>query len=273
MTGGRADSRARDGAPLRRSAATIALALAACLAPLLAWGLQARLPRADRVLWQTLSAELCFVGLALLIARARGGSLRERLGLVRGELAAPSALASIAGVLALSGALAFAVAQLGRDPDGSLGRLDAAAFEAAAESPWLLLIAFGVAPGVCEELLFRGALQRSFERRLRGFSVGVSALAFALVHLDPVHALAALPLGVYLGAIARRGRTTWLAILCHVANNCAALLPPLQRQLALVLPRPASWQEAAQWLAASGLALALFFWATRSRGVERAPSG
>ncbi|HEU4430678.1 MAG TPA: CPBP family intramembrane glutamic endopeptidase, partial [Myxococcota bacterium] len=201
--------------------------------------------------------------------RERGGSVRERLGLVRGELRASSALAAVFGVLALSGALAFAVAALGNLEDSSLGRLDAAASAAATQSPWLLLLAFGVAPGVCEELLFRGALQRGLEPRLGALAVGVAGLAFALIHLDRMHGPAALALGLYLGVIARRGRTTWLAILCHVVNNSAATLPQLQRQLALALPRPDSWEDTVGWGLVSGLALAAFFWAT-SRGPRQA---
>jgi membrane protease YdiL (CAAX protease family) len=206
-----------------------------------------------------------------VIARARGGSLRERLGLVRGELGGLGALASVAGTLALSGGLAFAVGQLGSGAGESLGRLDAAAAAAAPRSPWLLWIAFGVAPGVCEELLFRGALQRSLARRFGAFAIGLAALAFALVHFDPVHGPAAFPLGLYLGVVALRARSTWPAMLCHAANNCAAMLPQLRPELALALPRPASWEGAALWVAGSGLALAAVVWASRLRGPGSAP--
>jgi membrane protease YdiL (CAAX protease family) len=264
-----AEAQSRGAGGPSRGVALVA-ALTACSAPALVWLLDAQLPRADRVLWRTLAAEAFFAGLALLIARARGGALRERLGLDRGALGARSAAAGVIGALALSGALAFAVSQLEGGPGGSLARLDSAASGAAAESPWLLLIAFGVAPGVCEELLFRGAIQRGLETRVRGFSAVGSALAFALLHFDPVHGPAALALGLYLGVVARRGRTTWLAILGHSANNCAAL-PQLQPAFAPL--RPDAWAEAALWLAVSGLALALLFRATRRRaGAAASPA-
>jgi len=256
-----------------RARLTLAVAFVACLAPLLAWWLDARLPDAERMLWRALALQMFWLGLALSIARERGGALHARLGLVRGQLGALQLAASVCGTLALSGALAFAVAEIGIPPRSSLGRLDAAASAAATESPWLLLIAFGIAPGVCEELLFRGALQRSLEVWLGGWCVGVTALAFALVHLDPLHTPAALPLGLYLGALAWRARTTWLPIFCHVANNCAAALPQLDPQLASALPQPASWPAAAGWLAICGLALALFWRATPTPARHGSASG
>jgi len=231
-------------------------------------------PPAELELWRLLSAQLCFAGLAGLIALRLGGPLRERLGLVRGTLAAMPLALGVLGTLALSGALLFAVDTLALLPSTSLERLNAVAQAAAPSSPWLVLIAFGLAPAIAEELLCRGALQRSLASAIGAWCVPIAALAFAALHLDLVQSSAAFLLGCYLGALAWLRQTTWLAIACHLANNCAAALPHVSPAVAVALPRPHAWGEAGMWLALAGLSLA---WVARSSrpcaSRERAPSG
>ena len=236
----------------QRSALTFAV-LAAVGAPLA----RSQPAPADIVLWHTLAAQAAWCGLALLFALLSGGSVRERLGLTRGRLSAPLLALGALGTLALSGALQFAVDVLALAPGTSLERLDSIARLAAPESPWLVLAAFGLAPGFAEELLFRGAFQRSLANRIGGWCVPAAALAFGALHVDRVHSPAAFVLGCYLGALALLGDSTWLSIACHVANNCAALQPQLLPGASPALPRPDSWVEAAVWLACSCLSLAL----------------
>ncbi len=247
----------------------IALVLA-CLvgiaAPLGSGPLVAHAPAADRALWNTLALQLCWSGLAGLVALQLGGSVRDRLGLGRGRLAAAPGALAVLGTLAFSGALQFAIDALDLAPGSALERLDAIAGAAAPSNPWLLLLAFGLAPGLGEELLLRGALQCSLARGIGAWCVPVAALAFGALHLDPVHSPAAFALGCYLGALAWFGRSTWIAIACHIANNVAATLSQTTPALASALPAPGSWGGAALWVGAAGLALVAFERWTRPTG-------
>lgn len=69
----------------------------------------------------------------------------------------------------------------------------------------------------CEELFFRGFLQRGFKEAPRG--IVMTALIFSAFHFDPVGFLARFELGVLFGLLAWRGRSVWPAIGAHVANN------------------------------------------------------
>jgi membrane protease YdiL (CAAX protease family) len=81
-----------------------------------------------------------------------------------------------------------------------------------------------VVPGIVEELLFRGYLQsRLLQRWPPLLAVGASALIFSAAHLDPIHVLGVIPLGVWLGTVAWRAGSVWPAILCHAVNNAVAV--------------------------------------------------
>jgi membrane protease YdiL (CAAX protease family) len=240
--------------PLPARPAFALAAFAALGAPFFVLALGARLDPTELALWRTIAMQLSFCGVACGFALSLGGGARERLGLVRGRLSAYGLLLAAVGTLALSGALQFAVDALALAPGTSLERLDELVRSAAPRRAGLALLAFCIAPSLGEELLFRGALQRSLERAMGGWCVPFAALAFGALHFDLVHSPAAFVLGCALGAVARSSRSTWTAIASHFANNCAASLPQLG--LSEALPSPGSWLGAAVWLAASGVLLA-----------------
>jgi len=88
----------------------------------------------------------------------------------------------------------------------------------------VLIVGVGIAPGLGEELLFRGLLLRGFTRRF-GVAMGLatSSLLFGALHLDPVQGAAAALLGLYLGCVAIAAGGTRTAVLCHVSNNLSAV--------------------------------------------------
>ena len=89
----------------------------------------------------------------------------------------------------------------------------------------LLIILVAVVPGVVEELLFRGYLQTRLAERWRpAWAIMVSAVIFSAAHLDPLHGIGVLPLGLWLGAVAWRTGSVWPAVLCHAANNAMAIV-------------------------------------------------
>lgn len=101
-----------------------------------------------------------------------------------------------------------------------------AGFQPAVPSEWVALagVAVGAAP-VIEELLFRGLLLAALHHRfgIRGAVLG-STLLFALIHLQPVQILAALPLGLMLGAYVARGGSLYVTAAAHILGNGFSLL-------------------------------------------------
>lgn len=90
----------------------------------------------------------------------------------------------------------------------------------------LLLIA-GVVLGaaVCEEALFRGYVQSALQDRLKpAAAILISAVLFALFHLEPAGLPTYLLLGAWLGWLRYAGGSLWLPILGHATNNLLALI-------------------------------------------------
>ena len=87
------------------------------------------------------------------------------------------------------------------------------------------LLMLAVVPGICEELLFRGYVQRQFERGV-GIAGGIllSGIIFGLYHLRLSQALPLSALGIYLAYLAWRTGSLWPAVIVHFANNAFAIL-------------------------------------------------
>ena len=84
--------------------------------------------------------------------------------------------------------------------------------------PFVLFIA--IVPGVVEELLFRGYIQRRLlERWSPGWAIGVTSVLFALMHVMPHAIVAVLPLGIWLGVVAWRTGSVLPSIFCHAFVN------------------------------------------------------
>jgi membrane protease YdiL (CAAX protease family) len=84
----------------------------------------------------------------------------------------------------------------------------------------ILVVAIALGPAVGEELVFRGLIGNGLIQRwglLRG--VGTTAALFALAHVSPAHAIATLPLGVFLHWVYLQTRSLWAPILLHFLNN------------------------------------------------------
>jgi membrane protease YdiL (CAAX protease family) len=147
-----------------------------------------------------------------------------RLGLARGRLAAPALVVLVAGMLVLNLGVDSAVRAFEVRDTGSLARFDRAVARARGPALAAAALALALLPACAEELFFRGWLQRGLASRLRPtWAVSLAAGAFALAHGDRVHAAAAFPLGLYLGAAAQLAGSTRAAILCHAAGNLAAV--------------------------------------------------
>lgn len=87
------------------------------------------------------------------------------------------------------------------------------------------LIVLALTPAFCEELLFRGYVQRQAERGL-GAVGGIlfSGIVFALYHLRFSQVLPLAALGVFMAYLVWRTGSIWPAIAVHFANNAVAVV-------------------------------------------------
>lgn len=82
-----------------------------------------------------------------------------------------------------------------------------------------------VVPALCEEVLFRGYLLRSFERSFRAVTAIVfSGLLFGMYHVQPANLLPLATLGVLLGLLTWASGSIWPAVVAHFINNAGAVI-------------------------------------------------
>jgi membrane protease YdiL (CAAX protease family) len=219
----------------------------------------------DQPLWGALFTQGIWILLAFLgavLSRAR--SLGDRLGLGRGALPISTSLVLVVGFVALSAGLHQWLVSLELRYTGSLGEIDAVVREARARAPSFLLalLALGIAPGFCEEVFFRGFIQRGLVPRLGAhWGVLLSAAIFGLAHFDPLHSSLAFLLGAYLGVVTQLAGCIRTAILCHLLNNALGILAPAVIPNALAVGGP--W-AIPLLLALAGGSLVYAVWRQRS---------
>jgi membrane protease YdiL (CAAX protease family) len=81
-----------------------------------------------------------------------------------------------------------------------------------------------VIPAVSEEFLFRGLIQRSFERGVgpvRG--IITTGIIFGAFHMNPFSMVPLVALGMYLGFLAYRSGSVWTSVVAHFFNNFIAV--------------------------------------------------
>jgi membrane protease YdiL (CAAX protease family) len=88
-----------------------------------------------------------------------------------------------------------------------------------------VLLVVALTPAICEEVMFRGYLQRQVERRLGVvWSIVLVGLVFGLFHLRPTEVLPLATLGIYLGFSVWVTGSLWAGVLIHLLNNGLAVL-------------------------------------------------
>ena len=87
------------------------------------------------------------------------------------------------------------------------------------------LLVLALTPALCEELLFRGYVQRQAERG-GGIVFGLlfSGIVFGLYHLRLSQAIPLCALGIYLAWLVWRTGSLWPAIVVHFSNNAIAIV-------------------------------------------------
>lgn len=92
-------------------------------------------------------------------------------------------------------------------------------------STLFLFVALALTPAICEELLFRGYLQRQVERSWgTAASIVLVGILFGLYHLRLSQAIPLSLLGIYLGFVVWATGSLWAGFVVHILNNGFAVL-------------------------------------------------
>ena len=141
----------------------------------------------------------------------------------------------------------------------------------ASETPYaVLLMIAGVGPAIGEELVFRGVIGRGLIGRW-GLLPGVlmTSLLFAVAHGTPAHAVATLPIAVFLHVAYLATGSIWAPIFVHFANNALAVsLMKFQLGQNVLVSWPVL-TSAALYVLAMGV---LLWQSRRTTGVDDVPS-
>ncbi|MCA9248319.1 MAG: CPBP family intramembrane metalloprotease [Planctomycetales bacterium] len=169
---------------------------------------------------------LVFLMGALLPAYLSPVEWRQRLGLKPIETPLGETLLLV-GASPLVGLVGSVLVGLLTSGESENMRLFYNIIQGSASPPRLAMLFFVIAimPGVAEELLFRGYLQRRLlEVWPARSAIALSTFLFAAAHLEPIHVLSVAPLGAWLGFIAWRANSTWPSIVAHAFNNALAII-------------------------------------------------
>jgi membrane protease YdiL (CAAX protease family) len=160
-------------------------------------------------------------------------------------------LAALAPVMS-AGALSMwmLLGALGAETEGPLPRQIVEYGERPGGALVLLVLIVGIAP-LIEEFAFRGWMQRPLERKLGPApAIALTALLFALAHLQPGGIPIRLAGGAALGYAVWATRSIWAGVALHVAWNAGVLL------FGFVFPRFAPAEGGWRLAAAAAAALA-----------------
>jgi len=106
-----------------------------------------------------------------------------------------------------------------------LGSMDIPQIPTATTSQQYILYLFiiAVSAGVCEEVLFRGFIMRSFERVGYKFAIVFSALLFGIFHFNIYNLGATIIFGIVFGYLVVLTNSLWAGIVGHITNNALAV--------------------------------------------------
>lgn len=90
------------------------------------------------------------------------------------------------------------------------------------EFAWLVFVVC-VTPALCEEIFFRGFVQRTFERTVGWKSVVLVGVIFGLFHFNPLGLIPLSILGMLFGYFFYRSKSLLPPMLAHFANNFLAV--------------------------------------------------
>ncbi len=89
----------------------------------------------------------------------------------------------------------------------------------------LIFLVVAVTPAICEEVMFRGYVQKSFEFKIKPvWSALITAIFFGLYHFNPYGIIPLIALGFFFGYSAYKSDSIVIPVLLHFLNNFFAVL-------------------------------------------------
>jgi len=89
----------------------------------------------------------------------------------------------------------------------------------------IVVAVIAITPAVCEEIMFRGFIQKSFELKYKPFfGALLTALFFGIYHFNPYAFLPLVSLGFYLGYSAYKSNSILVPVVLHFINNLSAVV-------------------------------------------------
>lgn len=172
-----------------------------------------------------LPGQIVFAVMGMAAAHFSNEPWRQRLGLGEGRLPMWSWPLLLIGTPMIGVLGAMLTSPFGGEQSEHLQLFEKIFVFHSAGKLVLLLGLVSLLPGIAEEILFRGFLQRRLLQRLPAvFAIAICSIFFAAAHMDPMHALGVLPLGIWLGFVAWRADSIWPAIFGHIGNNGSAII-------------------------------------------------
>lgn len=88
-----------------------------------------------------------------------------------------------------------------------------------------VIVIVSIVPAICEETMFRGYIQKSFEFKLKPFWAAlITAIFFGLYHFNPYGLIPLVGLGLYFGFAAYTSNSIFIPMTLHFLNNFAAII-------------------------------------------------
>ena len=144
----------------------------------------------------------------------------KRLRLAPGWETGTTLAVMVVGMLALGQALDSLTMLAGLGQYGSMPLIRRALASAAGPELFAAVVVIGLMAGAAEEVFFRGYMQTALRARWRApAAVLATSVAFGVLHLEWLHAVLALVLGLYLGFLTEVSGSALPAVVCHVVNN------------------------------------------------------
>ncbi|MGI6083884.1 MAG: type II CAAX prenyl endopeptidase Rce1 family protein [Acetivibrionales bacterium] len=166
-----------------------------------------------------LSQILFLVAPPFLLAVIRKYNIKETFRLKAPKLSEVFLMIVISPVMVVAGFCAGFIGLL--SVKGIFGRvyIGGAVTELMSKNLIVSLLLVGVLPAVCEELLFRGMIQRGIERIGAGWSIFLSGLLFGLFHFDFQRLAAQTLIGFLAAYVVYRTGSIFNGMILHFSNN------------------------------------------------------
>lgn len=89
----------------------------------------------------------------------------------------------------------------------------------------LIILVVAIVPAICEETMFRGFIQRSFEFKMKPFWAAlITAIFFGLYHFSPYSLIPLIALGFYFGYASYTSNSIVTPVFLHFLNNFVAVM-------------------------------------------------